>query len=69
MFANMIVWGRDMSVANIAIAIVVIAAIIGLVYVALQKFGVAIPEWVKQVFWILVTAVVIIIAIRFVASL
>jgi len=65
----MIVWGRDMSVANIAIAIVVIAAIIGLVYVALQKFGVAIPEWVKQVFWILVTAVVIIIAIRFVASL
>lgn len=58
-------WG----IADIAIMIVVIAAIVALVYVALNQFGISIPEWVKHVFWILVVAFVVIIAIRFVASM
>jgi hypothetical protein len=56
------------SWVNIAIAIVVIAAVVGLVMVALHKFGITIPDWVAQIFWIVVVAVVVIAAIKFVAS-
>jgi hypothetical protein len=52
------------SLAQIAIAVVVVAAVVALVYVALQQFGVAVPGWVAQVFWILVVAFVVIFAIR-----
>ena len=56
------------SIAEIAIAIVVIAAIVALVYVALNQFGVSIPQWVQNVFWILVVAFVVILAIKIVIS-
>lgn len=52
-----------------AIAIVIIAAIVALVYIALRQFGIAIPAWVVQAFWIVVVAIVIIGLIRFVAGL
>ena len=52
-----------------ACIVVLIAAIVALVYVALRKFGIAIPDWVQQCFWIVVVAVVIIAAIKFVAGL
>jgi hypothetical protein len=58
-------WG----VVDLAILIVVIAAIVALVFVALRQFGVAIPAWVVQVFWILVVCFVIIFAIKLVASM
>lgn len=58
-------WG----VVEIAIAIVIIAAIVALVYVALRQFGVSIPAWVQNVFWIVVVAFVIIFAIRIVAGM
>lgn len=58
-------WG----VGQIAIAVVVIAAVVALVYIALRQFGVAIPAWVQQVFWILVVAFVIILAIRLVLGM
>lgn len=71
MWADVIVrggaWG--ISLAEIAIWIVIVAAIVALVYVALRQFGVSIPAWVVQVFWICVTAIVVILAIKFVASL
>jgi len=57
------------SIGQIAIAIVVIAAVIALVYIALRQFGVAIPAWVVQVFWILAVACVVIIAIRFLVGM
>lgn len=57
------------SVAHIAIMIVIIAAIVGLVYVALNQFGVAIPPWVIQIFWIIVVAFCVIAAIKLVASM
>ncbi len=57
------------SIAELAIAIVIIAAIVALVYVALQKFGVAIPDWVIQIFWIIVVAFVVVLAIRMVAGM
>lgn len=58
-----------MSFVQLAIWIVVIAAVVALVYVALRKFGIQIPEWVVQVFWIVVVAFVVIFAIKLVASM
>lgn len=54
---------------GLLIDIVIIAACVGLLYIALGVFKVQIPEWVKQVFWIVVVAFVIIYAIRLVASM
>lgn len=67
MFADIMV--RSWGIGEIAIAIVVIAAICALVMIALSKFGIAIPEWIKQVIWVVIAAMVIILAIQFVMSL
>lgn len=60
-------WG--LSVVDLAIYVVIIAAVVALVYVALRQFGIGIPEWVKQVFWIVVVAFVVIVAIKLVAGM
>ena len=57
------------SLVQLAIVIVVLAAVVALVYVALNKFGVQIPDWVVNVVWIVVVAVVVIIAIKIVAGM
>ena len=59
-------WVSGYSLAELLIAVVIIAACVALVYVALNQFGIAIPPWVVQVFWICVVAFVIIFAIRLV---
>jgi hypothetical protein len=53
------------SPVSLAIWVIIIAAVIAIVFVALRKFGIAIPEWVVQVFWIVVVAIVCIVAIKF----
>lgn len=60
-------WGY--TIESVAIGVVIIAAIVALVLVALRKFGVSIPEWVQQIFWIVVVAFVVILAIRIVAAM
>lgn len=62
MFAAMMPWGW--AIGDVLIAIVVVAACIALMYVALRKFGVAIPDWVIQCFWIVVVAFVVVFCIR-----
>ena len=57
------------SIGSLAIAVVVIAAIVALVYVALRQFQVQIPDWVIKIFWICLVACVVIFAIRLVLSL
>jgi hypothetical protein len=57
------------SITEWLVWIVIVAACVGIMYVALRVFGVAIPEWALKIFWICVVAVVAILAIRFVASL
>lgn len=57
------------SAGEIAIGIVVIAALVALVLIALNQFGIKVPEWVKQVGWVLIVALVIIISIRLVMSM
>lgn len=59
----------SLSIPQLAIYVVVIAAVVALVCVALNKFGIQIPDWARQAFWIVVVAFVIIVAIKFVASL
>lgn len=66
MFAQLL---RAWSIGDIAIAVVVIAAIVALVYVALRQFGVSIPAWVIQILWIIAVAFVVIFAIRLVMSM
>lgn len=56
------------SISQLAIAIVIIAAICALVFIALRQFGIAIPAWVQSVFWVVVCACVVVLAIRFVAG-
>jgi hypothetical protein len=58
-----------LTFVQLAILIVGIAAIVALVAIALRKFNVQIPDWVIQVFWILIVAFVVIVAIKLVASM
>lgn len=60
---------RSMSLGDILVAIVVIAACCALVWLALRQLDVQIPPWLVQVFWIVVVAIVVIGAIRLVLSL
>jgi len=53
-------WG----IGEFAIALVVVCAIVAVAYVALNYFGITIPDWVVRIFWILVVAFVCIAAIR-----
>ena len=56
------------SLVQLLILVVIIAACVGIVYIALQQFGVAIPRFVVLIFWIVVCAFIAIAAIRFVSS-
>lgn len=56
------------SFADLLIAIVVVAAVVGVVVVALRVFGVVIPSWVVQIFWIVACAFIAIVAIRLIVS-
>lgn len=62
---NFQTWG----ITDFLIAIVIVAACVGIMYVALRVFGVTIPAWVVQIFWICICACVAIAAIRFVSTL
>jgi hypothetical protein len=57
------------TIAQSVIGIIAIAAIVAILYVILGKMGVAIPDWVVQIFWILVLAAVGILAVKFVMGL
>jgi hypothetical protein len=60
-------WGW--TIADMAIAVVLVAAILSLVYIAVRQFNLVIPTWVIQVLWVVLVALVIVCAIKFVASL
>lgn len=57
------------SIGELAIALVIVAAVVALVYIAFRQFGITIPAWVVQVFWVIVVAFVVIFAIRLVMSM
>jgi hypothetical protein len=57
------------SLASLIIFVIIIAACVGIMYVALNQFGVSIPGWVVQMFWIVIVAFVAIFAIRVLLSM
>jgi protein-S-isoprenylcysteine O-methyltransferase Ste14 len=57
------------TIAQWAITIVVCLAIAGLVYVMIQVTGIPIPQWFWTVCFIVIVAVIIIAAIRFVSRM
>lgn len=58
-----------LTLTDLAIMIVVIAAVVALVWIALRQFGIAIPPWVMNVFWVVCVAFVVILAIKLVAGM
>lgn len=58
-------WG----IADYAIAIVIIAGIVAVATIGLRRLGITIPDWLVQVFWVLVVVFVIVAAIRLLASM
>ena len=57
------------SLGQLLIAIIVVAACLGIVIVAVRAFGLQIPDWVWSILGIIAVAVVAILALRFVLSL
>jgi|GEM_PF-6483284 hypothetical protein len=57
------------SIVQLLIIVIIIAACIGIMFVALRQFGVTIPPFIITIFWIVVCAFVAIFAIRFVMSM
>ena len=58
-----------LDIVGLAIAIVIVAAVVALVYVAFRQFGVEIPGWVVHCFWIVIVAFVVIFCIRLVSRM
>lgn len=58
-----------MSLGQLLIWAVILAAAVALVLVALRQFQIPIPAWVVQCFWIVVVAVVVVFLIRLLMSL
>lgn len=57
------------NIGSWAVWLVIVAAIVALVMVGLKKFGIVVPDFVRQVIWIIVVALVLVFAIRFVMTL
>ncbi len=53
------------SLLQILVMLIVIAAAFAIVYIILGQMGVAIPEWVVRIFWVLVLAFVGVAALIF----
>lgn len=57
------------SVVQILILAIVVAGVIGVALVIFNRLGVAVPDWIMQVIWIVLAVVIGVMAIRFIASL
>lgn len=57
------------SIGEMAVAAIVLAAVVAIVVIIVKAMGLAIPPWAVTVFWIVLLAIVGILAIRFVLSL
>jgi hypothetical protein len=56
------------SIASLAITLIVLFAVVAIVYIAAKVMGITIPNWVVQIFWVVVVAFVCIAAIRIILS-
>lgn len=56
---------RAWSLADVAVAVIVIAALAAIVFIALRAMHIEVPQWAMQVAGVLVVAFVCILAIKF----
>lgn len=61
LLAQVSTWG----IANWAIFIIVVAGIVGIVFVVTKQMGIPIPDFFVKILWIILAAVIGIIAIKF----
>jgi hypothetical protein len=57
------------SMVQLGVIVIVVAAVIGIVYVILRQMGVMIPPFIVQIMWILLAAFVGILALYFLVSM
>jgi hypothetical protein len=57
-----------MTLVHLLVLLIVVAAVVMIAVVALRAMGVEIPPWVKQIGWIILIAIVAVLAIKFVAA-
>ncbi len=69
MFSILAQGAAGFSIVHWIIVIIIVAAVIGIMFVVLRQMGVQIPGFIVQIGWILLAAVVGIIAIKFLLSL
>lgn len=69
MFADVITTFRSWSFGELAIRLIIIAAIIAIILIALKAFKIPIPEWAIQICWVLGIAFVCILAIHLLMSM
>ena len=69
LFAALVIGGRAMGIGEIAIAVIIIAAIVAVVLIVLRKMNIPIADWVMQIFWILVIAFVGVCAVKLLLSM
>ena len=55
------------SITNIILAIIVVAGMIGIMYVALHEFGIAIPPFIITVLWIVLVVIICCAAVKFIS--
>jgi hypothetical protein len=60
---------RGWGLGEMLVAVIVIAAVLGITYVAVKAMGLPVPAWTWQIVGILIVAVVAVFAIRVVLSL
>lgn len=60
---------RTWGLVEWVVAIIIVATVIAILYVALQAMGITLPEWFKKIAIIVVVAIVAILAIKLILSL
>lgn len=69
LLSQVVVHAGPWSIGEILIAIIVIAACVGITMVVLRVFGVSPPEWIIHILWIVLAACIAIFAIRIVLGM
>lgn len=58
-------WG----IGEVLVALIVIAAVVAVFLIAVRNMGIAVPQWVVQILWVVGVACLAVVAIRFLLSL
>ena len=57
------------TIGHWAIILIVVAAIVGIALVVIRAAGIAVPSWIITILWIILAAIVGVLAIRILLSL